>query len=118
MTLYVQVYLHTCKVSMAWLPLVIDYLWSLIFGSDSLEYYDAASKVNIRAIGQWYSSVKTPLDEDQSMKQLRNEAKNSTGKSGTRMYEYLERAMSRCSPVKQGTGMYEYVKRVMSKYRP
>lgn len=60
--------------------------------SSSLNYYDAEAELNV--IREWYEMVRIPLDETTSMKQLGNEAWNVTGKPGTRMNEYLHRAIS------------------------
>lgn len=56
-----------------------------------LECYDAKSQLSV--IREWYNMIKSPLDKAQSIDQLLKEAKNTTGKPGSRMLEYLKRAM-------------------------
>lgn len=55
-----------------------------------LECYDANGELSV--IRKWFNMITTPLDKAQSIDQLHKEAKNTTGKPGSRMLEYLQRA--------------------------
>ena len=57
----------------------------------SLIYYDATRDKHIYQ--EWYNMVKNPLEERTSMMQLINEANDVTGKTGTQMMYFLQRAM-------------------------
>src|SRR6218665_2290222 len=55
-----------------------------------LECYDAKSQLSV--IREWYNMIKSPLDKAQSIDQLLKEAKNTTRKQASRMFEYLKGA--------------------------
>ena len=57
---------------------------------DSLDYYDAKKRLDI--VELWYHKVKDPLID--AITQLNAEATNQTGKNGSRMDYYLQRAKS------------------------
>lgn len=60
--------------------------------SRSLQYYDADSELDVKTIKEWYDMVKTPLDEETSLDELKKEA-SEAGKRGSVMNEFLRRAI-------------------------